>query len=52
MTATTFTSTPTSTGTLSTSGTLPLAVGATLNVAADQIPGDYAGNFAVTVTYN
>jgi hypothetical protein len=52
MTATTFTSSPSGTGTLSTAGTLPLAVGATLNVAANQTPGDYAGTFAVTVTYN
>ncbi len=52
MTASSFTSTPSGTGTLS-SGTQDLTVGATLTVIAAQVPGVYtSGNFNVTVNYN
>lgn len=52
MTAGTFTSNPSATGALS-SGTQDIAVGATLTVAAGQVPGVYtSGNFNVTVNYN
>jgi hypothetical protein len=53
MTAGTFTSNPSSTGTLS-SGTQNITVGATLTVAAAQTPGTYATSspFTVTVNYN
>ncbi len=52
MTAGTFTSNPSGTGALS-SGTQDIAVGATLTVAAAQLPGVYtSGNFNVTVNYN
>ncbi|SFW76519.1 DUF4402 domain-containing protein [Chitinophaga sancti] len=52
MTATTFTSDPSGTGTL-TGGTQTLNVGATLNVAAAQPAGTYvSGAFDVTVNYN
>ena len=52
MSAGTFTSNPSGTGTLS-SGTQNIAVGATLTVAAAQLAGVYtSGNFNVTVNYN
>ena len=52
MDATAFTSTPSGTGTLS-GGTQNLTVGATLTVAAAQVPGVYnSANFNVTVNYN
>jgi hypothetical protein len=52
MTAGSFTSTPSSTGTLS-GGTQDIAVGATLTVVAGQLAGVYtSGNFNVTVNYN
>lgn len=53
MTVTTFTSTPSGTGTLS-SGSQTLNVGATLNVSADQASGVYENStgFDVTVAYN
>ena len=52
MTVNTFTSSPSSTGTLS-GGTQTLYVGATLNVGASQASGsDYTGSFNVTVAYN
>ncbi len=52
MTASSFTSNPSSTGTLS-SGTQNFSVGATLTVAAGQLAGVYtSGNFNVTVNYN
>jgi hypothetical protein len=52
MTAGSFTSNPSTTGTLS-SGTQDIAVGATLTVAAGQLGGVYtSGNFNVTVNYN
>lgn len=48
----TFTSVPSSTGTLSGSGTETLLVGAVLNVGASQASGTYTGTYAVTVNYN
>lgn len=48
----TFTSSPSSTGTLSGSGTETLLVGAVLNVGASQGSGTYTGTYAVTVNYN
>lgn len=58
MTAGTFTSTPTPTGVL-TAGAQNISVGATLSVAAAQVPGVYvspatsvAGSLDVTVNYN
>ncbi len=52
MAASSFTSNPSSTGTLS-SGTQNISVGATLTVAAGQLAGVYtSGNFNVTVNYN
>ena len=52
MNASSFTSNPSGTGTLS-SGTQNIAVGATLTVAAGQLAGVYtSGNFDVTVNYN
>jgi len=52
MDAGSFTSNPSTTGTLS-SGTQNIAVGATLTVAAAQLAGTYtSGNFNVTVNYN
>lgn len=52
MSAGTFTSSPTPTGTLA-GGTATLTVGATLTVAAAQVPGTYVSpNFDVTVNYN
>lgn len=47
----TFTSDPNGTGTL-TGGTETLNVGGTLTVGAAQDPGDYTGDFTVTVEYN
>ena len=54
MSAGTFTSTPSATGTLSASGSQVLSVGATLNVAANQAAGTYTTtqDFDVTVNYN
>ena len=52
MVASSFTSNPSGTGTLS-SGTQSISVGATLTVAAAQVAGTYtSGNFSVTVNYN
>lgn len=52
MSAGSFTSNPSATGTLS-SGTQNIAVGATLTVSAGQLAGVYtSGNFNVTVNYN
>lgn len=51
MTINSFTSTPSSTGTL-TSGEETVKVGATLNVGASQASGNYTGSFSVTVAYN
>lgn len=48
-----FTSTPNGVGgQLGMDGLETLRVGATLDVGAAQAPGDYAGNFTVTVQYN
>jgi hypothetical protein len=59
MTVITFTSNPAGTGTLSGAGSQALTVGATLNVGALQVPGNYSsasaggsGPFPVTVNYN
>ena len=46
------TSTPSPTGLLGATGQQTLALGGTLNVAANQADGDYAGTFNVTVAYN
>jgi hypothetical protein len=46
-----FTSNPTSAGTLNSGGTGTIAVGATLTVGSNQVPGSYSGSFSVTVTY-
>ncbi len=51
MTVDTFTSVPSGTGTLS-SGSQVLAVGANLNLSANQTAGNYTGTFTVTVAYN
>jgi len=54
MTASTFTSSPTPTGTLSGGGAQTVTVGATLNVSASQLAGVYLSGtpFTVTVNYN
>ena len=53
MSAGSFTSTPSATGTLDGSGAQSIAVGATLTVAAAQVAGAYvSSNFDVTVNYN
>lgn len=51
MTVGTFTSNPSSTGTL-TAGTETLTVGGTLTVASSQAAGSYTGTFDVSVEYN
>ena len=51
MTVDTWTSNPSSTGTL-TAGTQTLAVGGTLHLASGQAVGVYTGSFSVTVNYN
>ncbi|MCD6010236.1 MAG: hypothetical protein K0Q79_98 [Flavipsychrobacter sp.] len=52
MTVNSFTSSPSSTGTLSSGGTQTLNVGATLNVAAAQASGSYTNATGVPVTVN
>lgn len=52
MTVNTFTSDIASNHTLSNGGTAAFHVGATLHVSGAQVPGDYAGNFDVTIAYN
>jgi len=52
MTVNTFVSNPSGTGTLSGGGTQSLSVGATLQVGASQVQGNYSGTFDVTVAYN
>ena len=52
MTVNSFTSIPSSTGTLSSGGTQSLAVGATLNVAPAQAAGIYTNASALPVTVN
>jgi len=47
-----FTSAPSSSGVLSTTGSQTLNVGGTLTVAASQPDGDYSGTFGMTVAYN
>ncbi|MBT8317626.1 MAG: DUF4402 domain-containing protein [Lutibacter sp.] len=39
-------------GTLDASGADTITIGATLQVASDQTPGDYVGTFDVTIAYN
>ena len=51
MTINNFKSNPKKTGEL-TDGSQEISVSATLNVGADQAPGEYSGEFAVTVAYN
>lgn len=46
-----FSSTPSGTGQLSSAGTQTIAVGATLAVSNDQIPGSYSGSFNVTAVF-
>ena len=52
MTVNAFTSSPATTGALSTGGTQTLNVGATLNVAAGQAAGSYTNATGVPVTVN
>ena len=54
MTVNTFTSSPSGSGVISSSGSQTINVGATLIVAASQTPGTYtnASGFSVTVNYN
>jgi hypothetical protein len=52
MTVNGFTSSPTPTGTLSAGGTQTITVGATLNVGANQVTGNYTGTYNVTIAYN
>jgi len=52
MTVDTFDSEPNGAGQLDVLGSLELTIGATLNVGANQAPGDYNGSFSVTVAYN
>lgn len=47
-----FASSPAATGLLGLSGSQSLFVGATLSVGANQVPGNYSGNFTVSVNYN
>jgi hypothetical protein len=51
MTADTFTSNPSLTGNLGVGGSQTVNVGATLNVAANQVAGSYTGTFVVSVDY-
>jgi len=52
MTVDAFTSDPSGAGQLDALGNQTLTIGATLNVGANQAPGDYSGSFSVTVAYN
>lgn len=52
MTINGFTSSPSGTGTLNSGGSQALAVGASLNVSAAQVPGTYTNATAVPVTVN
>lgn len=54
MTVNSFTSSPSATGTLSSSGSQTLSIGATLNVTGGQAAGAYTSStpFTVTVNYN
>ena len=52
MAVNTFTSNPNATGTLSGAGAQSITVGATLTVAAGQVPASYTGTFPVSVDYN
>jgi hypothetical protein len=52
MTVNGFTSDPTPTGLLNGSGLQTINVGATLNVNANQVAGNYSGTYNVTIAYN
>jgi len=52
MAVSTFTSSPSATGLLSSGGTQTLTVGATIAVAAGQAPGTYTNSTALPVTVN
>lgn len=52
MTVNGFTSSPSLSGQLNFAGTQELAIGATLNVGANQPAGNYSGGFLVTVNYD
>ena len=47
-----FTSTPGATGLFSAGGTQTINVGATVNVGASQVTGNYSGTYDVTIAYN
>ncbi len=51
MTVTSFTISPALSGAFSAGGTATIAVGATLNIGANQPQGEYNGNFTITVDY-
>jgi Domain of unknown function (DUF4402) len=52
LTVDSFTSDPSGAGQLDALGNQELTIGATLNVGANQAPGDYSGIFDITVAYN
>ena len=52
MTVDNFSDSASGSGTLDNAGTHSFAVGATLNVGANQPAGDYNGTFTVTIEYN
>ncbi len=52
MTVNTFTSNPSGSGTIGATGSTPLNIGASLNIAVNQVSGDYSGTYDVTVVYN
>lgn len=47
-----FTSDPAATGLFSGTGTQTINVGATVNVGASQVTGNYSGTYDVTIAYN
>jgi hypothetical protein len=47
-----FSSSPNAVGQLSLGGSQTLSIGATLNVAGNQPPGNYSGSFNVSIDYN
>jgi hypothetical protein len=51
MSLSSFASSPSSQGQLSSAGTQTLQVGATLGVGSNQAPGTYSGSFNVTVVF-
>ncbi|HUR41765.1 MAG TPA: DUF4402 domain-containing protein [Verrucomicrobiae bacterium] len=52
MVVTRFTSGPASTGQFGPTGAQAIAVGATLNISANQPAGNYGGSYSITVNYN